>query len=80
VQPKLLRQSDRDLVQPIRHGWEEDQVSFALVMETGDPCSYNEAIEADESDKWVISMKQEIESLERNQRCDLVIYQMVLKR
>jgi len=38
-----------------------------LVTKAGDPDSYKEAIEVDNSDKWAIAMKQEIESLEKNQ-------------
>jgi len=67
VQPRLLRRLDRVLVPPIRYGWDEDQVSFALVMETGDPSTYKEAVEVDDRDKWAIAMEQEIESLEKNQ-------------
>jgi len=38
-----------------------------LATEAADPSSYMEAIEADDSDKWITAMEQEIESLERNQ-------------
>jgi len=34
-QPKLLRQSVRVTVPPIRYGWEDDHVSFTLVTITG---------------------------------------------
>jgi len=36
-------------------------------METKDPSSYKEVIEADDSDKWAIAMKQEMQSLKKNQ-------------
>jgi len=43
-----LRQSNRVSVPLIKYDWEKDQVSFALVMEAGDPSSYKEAIEEDD--------------------------------
>jgi len=67
LQPRLLRQSDRLSVLPIRYGWDEDQVTFALVTEAGDPSSYKEAIDVNDSDKWAIAMEQEMKSLEKNQ-------------
>jgi len=39
-QPKLLRQSNRVSVSLTRYGWENDHVSFVLVIETRDPNSY----------------------------------------
>ena len=62
-QPRPLRQSVRVTVPPIRYGWDEDHVSFALVTETGEPDSYNEAIEADDHNEWITAMEQEMESL-----------------
>jgi len=59
-------------VPPTRYGWEDDHVSFVLVTETGDPDSYREAIEADDYDKWITAIEQEMESLNRNQTWTLV--------
>jgi len=39
------------MVPPIRYGWEDDHVSFALVTKIGEPDSYKEAIEVDNHDK-----------------------------
>ena len=50
-QPKPLRRLVRVTAQPTRYGWEDDHVSFALVIETRDPDSYREVIEADDHDK-----------------------------
>jgi len=66
-QHSLLRRSVRVTVLPTRYGWEDDHVSFTLVTETCDPNIYREAIEADDHDKWIITMEQEMESLDRNQ-------------
>ena len=62
-----MRQSVRLTVPPIRYGWEDDHVSFALVTEKGEPDNDNEVIEVDDHDKWITAMEQEIESLDRNQ-------------
>ena len=51
---------------PKRYSWDEDHVSFELVTETGEPDSYRKAIEADDHDKWITAMEQEMESLDRN--------------
>ena len=72
VQSRPLRRSDRVSVPSIRYGWEENQVSFALVTKVGDPSSYKEVTGADDSDKWVIVIEKEMECLERNQTWDLV--------
>ena len=71
-QLKLLRQSVRVSVPPTRYDWEDDRVSFALVTETGDLGSYREVIEADDHDKWITAMEQEMKSLDRNQTWELV--------
>jgi len=59
-QPRPLRRSVRITMPPKRYGWEDDIVSLTLVTETGDPDSYREAIEADDHDKWITAMEQEI--------------------
>jgi len=59
-------------VPPTRYGWKDDHVSFALVTEIGDPDSYKEAIEADDHGKWITTMEQKMESLNRNQIRTLV--------
>ena len=61
-----MRRSVRVKVPPIRYGWDDDHVSYALVIEIRDPDSYREAIEADDHNKWITIMEQEIESLDRN--------------
>ena len=50
-QPRPLRRSVKVTMPLIRYGWEDDHVSFALVKNAGDPCSYKEAIKADDHDK-----------------------------
>ena len=50
-QLRPLRRSVRVTMPPTRYGWDEDHVSFALVIETREPDSYREAIEAYDHDK-----------------------------
>jgi len=52
-----LRWSVRVRVPPTRYNWDENYVSFALVIETGEPDSYREAIEADDHGKWITAME-----------------------
>jgi len=66
-------------VPPIRNGWEDDHVSFALVTETGDPSSYRVAIKADDHNKWITAMEQEMESLAMVAQFDLKLEQMDVK-
>ena len=56
---------------PIRYGWDENQVFFALVIEAGDPSSYKEAIKAMIMTS-AIAVEQETKSLEKNQTLYLV--------
>src|SRR3954471_9411885 len=65
VQPRPLRRSARISVPPARYGW-DDHVSFALVTEPGDSVCYRDAIEAEDHDKWVTAMEEEMEFLKRN--------------
>ena len=65
-QPRPLRRSVRVTMPPTRYDWEDDHVSFELVIETCDPSSYNEVIEADDHDKWITAIEKEMESLDRN--------------
>jgi len=53
-------------VPPTWYDWDEDHVSFALVIETGEPDNYREAIEADDHDTWITAIEQEMESFDRN--------------
>jgi len=55
-----------------RYGWEDDHVFISLVTETWDPSSYRKAIKTDNHGKWITAMKQEMESLNRNQTWKLV--------
>ena len=41
-------------------------VSFALVTSSGDPLSYKDATNKKSSDKWLVPMLEEMESLQKN--------------
>ena len=46
---------------------EDDHVSFAFVIEIGDPDSYREVIQVYDHRKWNTAMEQEMKSLDRIQ-------------
>src|SRR5690606_14460095 len=56
---------------PVRFGF-EDMVNFALMVETDDPTSYQEATNSNEKEEWIGSMTEESISLDKNQTWDLV--------
>jgi hypothetical protein len=45
---------------------------FLLLTDSGEPESYEEAIEVVTKKKWEQGMKEEMDSLENNHTCDLV--------
>jgi hypothetical protein len=62
----------RHTIRPlIRYGF-EDMVSYALVISSGDPTTFQEAVNSQEKSRWMSAMAEEIESLHKNQTCDLV--------
>ncbi|KAG9454908.1 hypothetical protein H6P81_007812 [Aristolochia fimbriata] len=61
----------RNIVPPVRYMF-EDMVSFALTVGTGDPSTFSEAMKVDDSDVWLHAMKEEMESLLKNQTWELV--------
>ena len=63
----------RVTVPPARYDCEDEHVSIALVIETGDPSRYRELIEANDLGRWITAMKQEMEPLDRNQPRSLII-------
>ena len=67
-----MRWSVRITVPPTRYGLEDDHVSFAVVIETGDPDSYRKVIKADDHGKWITAMEQDMESFDRKQTWILV--------
>jgi hypothetical protein len=50
----------------------EDMASFALVISSGDPTTFQEVINSQEKSRWVGHMAEEMESLHKNQTWDLV--------
>jgi hypothetical protein len=49
-----------------RYGF-EDMVFYALVISSGDPTTFQEAVNSQEKRRWVGAMAEEIESLHKNQ-------------
>jgi hypothetical protein len=56
---------------PTRYNF-EDIVSYALVISSGDPTTFQEAVNSQEKSRWVGAMAEEMESLHKNQTWDLV--------
>jgi len=48
------------MVPPTRYGWDDDHVSFALVIET-EPDSYREAIKENDHNKWITAKNIPVE-------------------
>jgi hypothetical protein len=61
----------RTIRPPIRYDF-EDMVSYALVISSRDPTTFQEAVNSQEESKWMGAMAEEIESLHKNQTWDLV--------
>jgi hypothetical protein len=55
---------------PVRYGF-EDLVSYALLTNSEDPSTFQEAIESSENDKWMEAMVEENESLGKNKTWEL---------
>jgi hypothetical protein len=56
---------------PIRYNF-EDMISYALVINSGDPTTFQETVNSQENSKWMGAMAEEMESLHKNQTWDLV--------
>jgi hypothetical protein len=61
----------RTIRPPIRYSF-EDMVSYALVISSGDPTTFQDAINSQEKSKWMGAMAEEIEFLHKNQTWDLM--------
>ncbi|KAE8721388.1 hypothetical protein F3Y22_tig00016106pilonHSYRG00031 [Hibiscus syriacus] len=56
---------------PNRLGF-EDLVSFALTVSSDDPITFHDAVTSQENDKWMVTMVEEMESLNHNRIWELV--------
>jgi hypothetical protein len=57
----------RRIIRPlIKYGF-EDMVSYALVISSGNPTTFQEAVNSKEKSKWMGTMADEMESLYKNQ-------------
>jgi hypothetical protein len=59
------------IMPPIRYSY-EDTVSYAIVISSGDPITFQEAVNNKDKSKWVGAMMKEMESLHKNQMWDLM--------
>lgn len=69
-------QSRRQIKAPVRYGY-VDLIAYALMsaedMPIEEPASYSEAIKSEKCDRWIEAMKEEVNSLHRNQTWTLVL-------
>ena len=56
----------RTIRPPTRYDF-EDMVSYALVISSGDPTTFQEVVNSQEKSKWMGAMAEEMESLHKNQ-------------
>jgi hypothetical protein len=61
----------RTIRPPTRYSF-EDMVSYALVINSGDPTTFQEAVNSQEKSKWIGAMAEEMKSLHKSQTGDLV--------
>lgn len=68
--------SRRQIKAPVRYGY-VDLIAYALMsaedMPSEEPASYSEAIKSEKCDRWIEAMKEEVNSLHRNQTWTLVL-------
>ena len=55
----------RTIKPPIKYGF-EDMVSYALVISSGDPTTFQEAVNSQEKSKWMGAVAEKMESLHKN--------------
>ncbi|CAA0835646.1 Uncharacterized mitochondrial protein AtMg00810 [Striga hermonthica] len=67
---KLARDRVRhtNIQAPVRFGY-EDMVAFALTITSVDPCTFQEAVSCENSDRWKAAIEQEMNSI-GYKRCD----------
>ena len=69
-QPVTLRRCTRERKCLKRH--EDSTSSFPSITEDGEPSCYQEAVDDTDSKKWKTTMKEEMDSLAKNNTWDLV--------
>ena len=62
--PTILRRSTRSVRSPDRYSLSLD---YILLTDSGEPESYKEALQDENSSKWELAMKDEMDSLLGNQ-------------
>jgi hypothetical protein len=62
----------RRIIRPLtRYGF-EDMISYALVISSRDPTTFQEAVNSQEKSRWVGAIAEEMESFHENQTFELV--------
>ena len=66
--PTVLRRSTRSVRAPDRYS---PSLDYILLTDSGEPESYKKALQDENSSKWELAMKDEMDSLLGNQTWDL---------
>ena len=61
----------RTIKLPTRYGF-QDLVSYALIISSGDPTNFQEAVHSQEKGSWMGAMEEEMQSLHKNQMWEFV--------
>ena len=62
----LVRDRERRTIKPPSRFGYKDLASFAILVSSGDPSTFQEAMLNEEKDRWMGAMVEEIESLHKN--------------
>ena len=65
----ILRRSTRSIRVP---NWYSPSLDYILLTDSNEPESYKEALQDENSNKWELTMKDEMDSLLGNQTWDLI--------
>ncbi|KAG8502968.1 hypothetical protein CXB51_000803 [Gossypium anomalum] len=76
-QYSIAKNKTRRKIKPPKKYAEADLVAYALnvaedIDANQEPSNYSEAISCEDSEKWMFAMQEEMESLHKNNTCDLV--------
>ena len=64
-----LRRSSRQRQPSRRYSTDE----YVMLTDAGEPESYQEAVESEQKEKWLVAMQEEMDALQKNHTYDLVL-------
>lgn len=69
-QVKMVQKFGSD--EPLKHYGQVNLVEYALSVENDEPVTFKQAIEDENSERWLVAMEEEMESLRKNQTWEVV--------